>query len=103
VGEAWSRQRRQQDLIVEMQKDLDASTIESLAWLDDLVVVEHVFNMARVSRSAPPQVANNDVSMYFVFIPQTLPKKFKIFLLKHFLKRFLDKFFKNILSSTKYF
>jgi len=58
VGEATSRQRRQQDLNDEMRKDLDASTIESsarrVAGLDDLGVVEHVLNMARVSRSAPP-------------------------------------------------
>jgi hypothetical protein len=62
-----------------VNKDLDASTIESSAQqvlgLDDLVAVEHVFNMARVSRSAPPLVANNDVSIFFVFIPHTLPKK----------------------------
>ena len=64
-----------------------ASMVESstrrVAGLDDLGVVEQVLNMTRVNRSAPPQVANNDVSIFcfyssnfskIFFLPQSIFK-----------------------------
>jgi hypothetical protein len=40
---------------------------------------------------------------FFLFIPQTLPKNFKFFLLKHFLKRFSDELFKKYIFFHKVF